>query len=100
MTDDLKALFGAAMPALARLARDAAGVDQATQDIRALLPAELRPHLLTAVRHASDLVLTADSAAWATRLRYAAPQLREALATADAAAAPQRVRIKVRGRKA
>jgi hypothetical protein len=44
-------------------------------EVRSLLPADLAGHCVAARVHDRQLVLHADSAVWATRLRYLAPQL-------------------------
>jgi hypothetical protein len=47
-----------------------------TEQIRALLPADIAPHLLTANIAATDeLVLTMDASAWAARVRYLEEQI-------------------------
>ncbi len=48
--------------------------------LRLLLPEELRPHLLEVLEKPGELVLFADSAAWAGRLRLAALELSGVLA--------------------
>jgi hypothetical protein len=50
---------------------EAAGVAQ----LRLLLPEELRPHLVEVLEKPGELVLFTDSAAWAGRLKLAAPGL-------------------------
>ena len=65
--------------------------------VRAGLPVELRPHLLTAARRGGELVLTVDSAAWAARVRYAGTRLKERLAAAGQPAVGK-LRVRVRGR--
>lgn len=47
--------------------------------VRRLLPAELAAHCVAARQHGGRLILHADSAAWATRLRFMAPQLQRLL---------------------
>ena len=49
------------------------------QRVRRLLPADLAPHCLAAREHDGRLILHTDSAAWATRLRFMAPQLQRRL---------------------
>lgn len=45
------------------------------ENVRRLLPADLAGHCVAAQKRDQQLVLHADSPVWATRLRYAAPQL-------------------------
>lgn len=59
------------------------------------MPAELARHVTGAVLHDDTVVILADSAAWATRIRFHAPELLDRLAPRyDGAVA--RVRVKVR----
>ena len=56
-----------------------------THEIRALLPTELAPHLVTAGTSPSgELVLTMDASVWAARLRYHAEEI-----------AGQRIKVRV-----
>jgi hypothetical protein len=66
--------------------------------LRARLPAELAPHLLSAVPKGSvgaprELVLLADSGAWCARLRYALEPLEAQIRARDAAIARISVRV-------
>ena len=45
------------------------------EKLRALLPENLRPHLIAVLEKSGELVIFADSAAWAARLKLAAPDL-------------------------
>jgi hypothetical protein len=45
------------------------------QKLRAALPEELRPHLLSVLEKPDELVLFAGSAAWASRLKLVLPEL-------------------------
>jgi hypothetical protein len=47
--------------------------------IRPLLPAPLEDHCVWAILRDSDLTLLVDSPAWANRLRYLVPQLKQQL---------------------
>ncbi len=68
-----------AVAAEARRRRDLTG------EIRALLPAEMAPHLVTAgTSPTGELVLTMDASVWAARMRYHADQF-----------GGQRVKVKV-----
>jgi hypothetical protein len=64
----------------------------ALEQLRLLLPEELRPHLLEVLEKPGELVLFADSAVWAGRLKLAAAQLAEV-----AAGRRQVVRLMPRG---
>jgi len=75
---------------------------QARQDgvlgeVRALLPAGERPHCLRASSQDGVLVLTVDSAAWATRLRYRIPALLDALEPTGITAIKARIQPPGRG---
>jgi hypothetical protein len=65
----LKGLLGDS-PRLARLAHDAARLGALTASVREALPPEIQPHLTAASVRDGTLVLTADSPAWAARLRF------------------------------
>lgn len=61
---------------LGALAAEARRRRDLTAEIRALLPAEMAPHLVTAgTTRAGELVLTMDTSVWAARVRYHAEQL-------------------------
>ena len=73
---------------LARLGAEARRRRDLTEQIRALLPAEAAPHLVTAsTLSTGELVLTMDTSAWAARVRYLAGEL-----------GAERIKIKVRPR--
>lgn len=80
---------------LARLVSRARQAGELDGRVRALLPAELARHVTGAVRHDDTVVILADSAAWATRIRFHAPELVERLAPRFDGAVT-RVRVKVR----
>jgi hypothetical protein len=85
-------LAGNDLSVLLRRAREAGELDAR---VRALLPDELALHVTGAALHGDTVVVLVDSAAWASRLRFHAPELAERLAPRyDGAIA--RVRIKVR----
>jgi hypothetical protein len=79
MTEDLKRILGGLSPALAKLESRAAAAQRLTERVRQQLPENLRAHLVSAARRDSVLTLVVDSAAWATRVRYAARQLQASL---------------------
>ena len=97
MTDSLKPLFGKAMPALRRLAKQAETAATLTDKVRAELAESLRPHVVAAARRGPDLVVIMDSAAWTPRVRYGAETLKARLEQAGEPAI-ERVRVKVRGK--
>ncbi len=55
---------------LAKISGKAAQLEELTVFIRQALPEPARNHLIAASEHDSALVLTADSAAWAARMRF------------------------------
>lgn len=63
--------------------------------MRALLPDDLAAHVTGAVLHGDTVVVLVDSAAWASRLRFHAPELVARLAPRYDGAVT-RVRVKVR----
>jgi hypothetical protein len=63
--------------------------------IRAGLPEELRPHLLDCLLKPAEIVLFAESASWATRLRVAAIEAADAGAFAGLTGANPRVTVRV-----
>ena len=66
---------------LAGLAERAAATDRLARRLQALLPAELASHVTGANIRAGRLVVLVDAPAWASRLRFEAPALRERLRT-------------------
>lgn len=66
-----------------------------TTNINACLDPETASHTQVAAEHAQSLVLLADSAAWATRLRYQCPQLLRCLARYSHLKHLQRIEVKV-----
>ena len=59
------------------------------------LPEELRPHLLDCLLKPAEIVLFAESASWATRLRVAAIEAADAGAFAGLTVANPRVTVRV-----
>lgn len=85
-------LAGNDLSRLVERAREAGALDAR---VRALLPDELAAHVTGAVLNGDTVVVLADSAAWATRIRFMAPELVARLAPRyDGGVA--RVRVKVR----
>lgn len=65
--------------------------------VRDLLAPAARPHCIQATATAGELTVTVDSAAWATRLRYLAPDLARGLADAGVIAVKLRARPQALG---
>lgn len=65
---------------LGRLIEEARRLARATEVLRARLPAPLNEHSRVASLAGGVLVLQADSAAWASRLRFVTREMAEALA--------------------
>ena len=63
--------------------------------IRASLPEELRPHLLTCLLKSAEIVLFAESATWATRLRVAAVEAAETGAFVGMSGANPRITVRI-----
>lgn len=85
-------LSGTDLSQLVLRAREAGELDAR---VRALLPEGLAAHVSGAVLHDDTVVVLVDSAAWASRLRFHAPELVERLAPRYDGAVT-RVRVKVR----
>jgi len=64
-------------PRLARLLRRVAALERLDNDFQSRLPELLCGHCHIAACRDGQVVLHVDSSAWATRLRYAVPELRE-----------------------
>ena len=96
MANSLKPLFGGPLPGLAQLATRAAASQSLTALVQRELPGQLGAHVVSVARHDDDLLVTVDSAAWATRVRYAGPRTKERLAELGEPVAGK-VRVRVRG---
>jgi hypothetical protein len=79
MSDPLKPLLSGLTGGLLELARGAAEAATLGDVVRECLPEALRSHVVAAARRGEDLVVIVDSAAWATRVRYAGPCLQRQL---------------------
>ena len=66
--------------------------------LRRVLPSELAAHVWGAVLRDGKLTILVRSAAWGTRLRYAAPEAARELATLLGAAIDE-VKVKVRAER-
>lgn len=62
-------------PTLKRLELEISAQKALLGEVRRLLPGDLAPHCVAACARARQLLIYADSPAWATRLRFFAPQL-------------------------
>lgn len=98
MANTLKPLFGGSNLGLEQLAKRAAAADSLTTMVQRELPGGLGAHVVSAVRRDDDLVVIVDSAAWAARVRYAGPRMKEQLA-ALGEPVTGKVRVRVRGRE-
>ena len=85
-------LAGNDLSQLVRRAREAGELDAR---VRALLPDELASHVTGAALNEDTVVILTDSAAWASRIRFHAPELVKRLAPRYDGAI-NRVRVKVR----
>ena len=80
-------------PTLKRLELEVSAQKALLGEVRGLLPDDLAPHCVAARTRQQQLVLYADSPAWATRLRFAAPQLPGLLRSHHPALHEARVRL-------
>lgn len=71
----LKDLISGPDTAVGRLKQRSVDIDTLTAQVRCLIPDTLRPHLVAANRRDDTLCLVADTAAWAAKLRYHAPDI-------------------------
>lgn len=99
MSDPLQSL-GSSLPGrIAGLEARAKAALSLTEQVRALLPAAVRTHLLSASYREGTLSLTMDSAAWCPQVRYAEAELLAQL-NGKGEGGPDFVKLKVRvGRK-
>lgn len=94
---DLEQLLGSGTGPLQALQAGAAAARKTLEVAREVLPAELAPHLWAANVVEREVSLLFESAAWATRARYAAEDWREPLAAALGEPV-DKVKVKVRPR--
>jgi hypothetical protein len=71
----LSELLGKGNPTLERLREGAKAADRTLDAVQQSLPEELRPHVWGASEEAGTLTVVVDTASWATRVRYAVPEL-------------------------
>lgn len=95
MANPLKPLFGGPLPGLEQLAKRAAAAESLATIVQRELPEPLGAHVVSATRREQDLVVIVDSAAWAARVRYAGPRLKDRLSELGEAVAGK-VRVRVR----
>jgi predicted nucleic acid-binding Zn ribbon protein len=72
----LSELLGQANPTLERLREGAKAAERTVDAVRQSLPAEVAEHVWGASTEDGTLTVLVDSAGWATRVRYAVPELK------------------------
>jgi len=95
--DSVKDLLQRSTPVLAGLQREALRQRDWLQWVQRELPEELAAHVTGVTEQAGALVIFAESAGWGVRLRYAAPQLLEAVARQQGNIEAIRIRVAPRG---
>ena len=65
---------------LARIVERAAATDRLSRCVQSALPGEVSPHVVGANLRDRKLVVVVDGAAWAARVRFEAPVIKQALA--------------------
>jgi hypothetical protein len=93
MSDRFKPIGDGLGPLLKDLEQRAQAMQDVTARVRAALPAPEKEHFLSASYRDDTLVISMDSAAWCSRLRYEQKSLVEAL---HAAGETRVTKIKVR----
>jgi hypothetical protein len=93
MTNRFKPLSAGLGPIIAALEQRALATQDVTARVRAALPSPEKEHFLSASYREDALVISMDSAAWCTRVRYDQKALIEAL---HAAGETRVTKIKVR----
>jgi hypothetical protein len=73
--NSLKPITAGLSPLFASLERRAQATIELAERVRALLPSPDKDHVTAASYRAETLVVLADSAAWAARIRYAQQEL-------------------------
>jgi hypothetical protein len=73
----LSELLAKANPTLERLREGAKAAERTLDAVQQSLPAEVAGHVWGASAEAGVLTLLVDSAGWATRVRYAVPELKQ-----------------------
>jgi hypothetical protein len=95
MPNPLKPLLGTPLAGLEQLARRAAAAESLAGIVQRELPEPLGSHVVSVARRGDDLVVIVESAAWAARVRYAGPRLKERLAESGEPVSGK-VRVRVR----
>lgn len=93
MSDRFKPLVAGLGPLIARLEERARGVQDVTARVREAMPSPEKEHFLSASYREDTLVVSMDSAAWCSRVRYEQKALIDAL---HAAGETRVTKIKVR----
>jgi hypothetical protein len=91
-------LLGQGQGMLRKLREGTADVEHTLMSLRRVLPPDLAAEVWGAVLRESKLTILVRSAAWGTRLRYAAPEAAKALA-AELGTAIDEVKVKVRAER-
>ncbi len=73
----LSELLGKGNPTLERLREGAKAADRTLDAVQQSLPEDLREHVWGASTDAGMLTVLVDTAGWATRVRYAVPELKQ-----------------------
>ena len=73
----LSELLGQANPTLERLREGAKAADRTLEAVRESLPRDVGEHVWGASTDEGLLTVLVDSAGWATRVRYAVPELKQ-----------------------
>jgi hypothetical protein len=73
----LSELLGQANPTLERLREGAKAAERTVDAVRQSLPEDVATHVWGASTDAGVLTVLVDSAGWATRVRYAVPELKQ-----------------------
>jgi hypothetical protein len=95
--DSVKDLLQRSTPVLAGLQREAVRQRDWLQWVKRELPEELAVHVTGVTEQAGALVIFAESAAWGVRLRYAMPQLLDAVSSQPGNIQGVRIRVVPRG---
>lgn len=82
MSDSMKPITEGLGPLFADLQRRARASIELTTKVRQALPGEEKEHVLSAVYRNDTLLVSVDSAAWASRLHYVQQELQERLRAA------------------
>jgi hypothetical protein len=89
------ALLRAGTSPLARISRQSAEREQLADALRVAFPGEIKPHLVSAEVRNDRLVLVADNAVWAARMRFYASDVLKVMATIHTSVL-ERVEVRVR----